>query len=388
MRKKCKLLVLICSIMLLVTACSFGSVDLEEQLSLGNKYLVAGDYEKAIVAFTKVIQVDAKNVEANRMIADAYQKMNQPDEAAEAMLNVVLLSEYTEEDIQSLTELLDSLADKQQGAVLAQMAYAKTCDERFVSFLFKIKGEKKDFEGIRRLVQEVSMVNGMKERYLQEMLQVFYENHDYDSMGQVAEILTENDVGAGISLVLSLLQVYGEKGEDGVIEYLENYYDNGENLPSIDEDSEVYIGGYDENGMRSGFGICFYGKNVKTTSRIYVGNWKQGLRSGDGRAYRKADYRIQCSWEQDYPVGEVTILQRTITVLGTLSMGHVATPMNLYEWNEWMAVHCTPDSSKSRGYSYQTKYMRSPGNCGHVAKHSYCWDCMVQEQENGEEIDR
>ena len=47
-------------------------IDIAEQLSLGEKYLLEMDYEKAILAFNKVIKVDPRNVKAYLGLADAY----------------------------------------------------------------------------------------------------------------------------------------------------------------------------------------------------------------------------------------------------------------------------------------------------------------------------
>lgn len=369
------------SLLFLLTACTKAEINIAEQLELGQKYLSEGNYESAVVAFAKIISIDAKHVEANRQIAVAYQETNRPKEAAEALLNVVLQPERTPEDIQAMKAALQAMEDPETVVVLTQMAYSQTGSEEFLQILFAAKGQQKDFEGIDRLIQDVNILNGMKDEYLEVLIQDYYEQGDYESMKQLTGVLKDNESCQGMTLVLDLLAVYQESGEEGIIKLLETFYEMEEKLPVIDKDSEVYIGEYDGEGLRSGFGICLYGANVKVTSRIYVGNWEKGLRSGEGRAYRTADYRIQCSWKDDYPDGEVTILQGSVTVLGTLSMGHVATPMNLYEDGEWASVHCTPDATKSSGYSFQTVKSTNPGTCQHVEKHSYCWDCQTQEQE-------
>ena len=69
MRRNIKQLVTIIGVMLVVllwlTACGKSTEKLiAEQLELGNKYLTDGDYEQAIVAFNKVIELDPKMVEA------------------------------------------------------------------------------------------------------------------------------------------------------------------------------------------------------------------------------------------------------------------------------------------------------------------------------------
>lgn len=301
------------------------------------------------------------------------------------MLQVLFQWERTREDVEAMKEYLLRMGDYQQVSVLAQMAYAQTGDEDFLPVLFAAKGRQKDFDGIGRLIEDVEIVNGMKDKYMEILIQDYYDNQDMDSMKELAKVLEEKESCEGMTLALNLLAVYEEKGEEGIAGLLETYYRDEKDLPVIDAGSQVYIGSYDEDGLRSGFGICFYGASVKKDSRIYAGNWEKGLRSGEGRAYRTASYRIKCGWAQDYPEGEVTILQNSVTVLGSLSMGHVAVPMNLYENGAWSAVHCTPDSSRDSGYSFQTSEMDEPGTCRHVEKHSYCWDCRAEEQEKEEE---
>ncbi|MCD8222665.1 MAG: tetratricopeptide repeat protein [Clostridiales bacterium] len=379
-----KVTCLLLGVILLTVGC--GGTDeqkITENLKLGQRYLEEENYEEAIVALSKVIRLDPKNTEAYRMIAAAYHENGQEDDAAAARLNVVM-ADCTEEDLVSLNSSLSTMEDSEQAAVLAQIAYGQTNDERILSTLLALKGKNHDMDGVRNLLREVDQVRGIKDEYLTPLIQVLYNTEDYTSIGQLSEMIEEKE---GLSLVLSLLQEYSVNGEDGIITFLEAYYENGEALPMIDADCEIYVGGYDENGLRSGFGVCFYGENVKPTSRIYVGNWDHNVRSGAGRAYRSADYRIQCQWVDDYPSGDVTILQRTITVLGTLASGHVATSMNLYEWGEWMAIHCTPDDTKNSGYSFQTRTMSKPGTCGHVRSHSYCWDCQQQELEAESEVE-
>lgn len=365
----------LCLAVSLLSGCE-KKLSLEEYLDLGQKYLAESNYDKAIVAFSKAIQIDKKNVEAVRQIAAAYEKVNKPDQAAEALLNVLASDQRQFSDTTEFCRFLEQVSGADERMILAQMAYAQTGDERILPVLFAAKGELGDLDGIKRVMEDADRVSGMKDAYLQDLVQNYYDKNDLDSMKQLSQILKEAEKCQGMDLVIDLLQEYKEKGEDGITAFLEKFYENEEELPVIDKDSEFYIGERDENGLRNGYGICFYGADVKATSRIYAGYWENDLRSGSGRAYRTASFRIQCQWQNDYPEGEVTILQNDITVLGTLSQGHVATPMNLYKEGEWEAIHCTPDASKSSGYSFQTKRMEKPGNCGHVKAHSYCWDCI------------
>ena len=372
---------IVCLLCLLCACRNNAPINIQEQLDLGHRYLTEMKYEEAIVALEKVIQLEPKNKEALRSLAEVYTQQGRPERAAEALAGVAVQNDRTEEDMVLLHESLSEMQDMEQAAVLAQMVYTATGDQRILPLMFSIKGKQKDYDGIHRLIDDVEIKGEMKDEYLEELGQNLYEDKDIESMQKLSEILNEEKSCEGMSLVMQLLICYDKEGENGVIDLLETYYTDNKKLPAIDDNSEIYIGDRDQQGLRQGFGICYYGNNIKTHSRIYVGNWEQNLRSGDGRAYRAADYRISCQWKEDYPEGEVTILQGNYEVIGVLNAGHVASPMNLYENGEWYAVHCTVDPSKESGYSYQTKTMNAPGNCGHVAKHSYCWDCRNKERE-------
>ncbi len=375
---------------LLLSACSQQTVEIsfQERLDLGQKCLTEMDYEQAVIELTKAISVDAKSIEAYKMLSEAYSGLGLYEKAAEASLETILMqtpqagTEAWDADVSGFIEQLEKVEDPGQADLLAEMAYAQTNDSRFLMYLFTSKGKQRDFDGISRLINEAEMIiDGMHDEYLETLLQSFYDDKDYDAMKTLVDVVGETKVSPGIPLILNLLTSYNENGQDGIVDFLEGFFDRGEELPDIEASSEVYVGDKDEMGRRNGFGICYYGPDVKPDSRIYAGYWKDDLRSGDGRAYKRANYRIQCNWEEDYPEGEVTILQENITVLGTLRKGHVATSMNLYENGTWTAVHCTADSTKDTGYSFQTVKMEKPGTCHHVEKHSYCWDCMQGEQE-------
>ena len=67
-------------------------VQISEQLELGEKYLTEGNYEEAIVAFNKVIELNPKKWAGYQKIAEIYFSQNQYSEAAgilnQAMIHV------------------------------------------------------------------------------------------------------------------------------------------------------------------------------------------------------------------------------------------------------------------------------------------------------------
>ena len=87
MRRNIKQLVTIIGVMLVVllwlTACGKSTEkQIAEQLELGNKYLTDGDYEQAIVAFNKVIELDPKMVEAYTGLIESFYGKKDYDEMA------------------------------------------------------------------------------------------------------------------------------------------------------------------------------------------------------------------------------------------------------------------------------------------------------------------
>ena len=73
---------IIISACLIFTSCSKSpEVQIQEQLDLGQKYLTEMNYEQALIAFSKVIELDEKNTLANEGIAQTYELMKKIDKA-------------------------------------------------------------------------------------------------------------------------------------------------------------------------------------------------------------------------------------------------------------------------------------------------------------------
>lgn len=134
MIKKIVLFLLILALFL--TGCGKSvQVQISEQMELGEKYLTQGDYEQAIVAFDKVIELDAKEFEAyvGKIYASAY--MNQYKDAEDTYANLLQVlsgqeneKEWNDTLIQKLTELAEKwMAD-------ADIEHAGDCYD----FLLKI----------------------------------------------------------------------------------------------------------------------------------------------------------------------------------------------------------------------------------------------------------
>ena len=70
-----------------------------KQLSLGERYLSELEYEKAIIAFNKVIQIEPSNMQAYLGLAEAYEELGQKDRAVRTLEKAIIIIEDEEEDI-------------------------------------------------------------------------------------------------------------------------------------------------------------------------------------------------------------------------------------------------------------------------------------------------
>ena len=80
-----------------------------KQLSLGEKYLSELDYEKAVVAFNKVIEIEPRNLQAYLGLADAYDGLNQSDNAIEALVTAVSTINEVKEETGEVPEGSESI---------------------------------------------------------------------------------------------------------------------------------------------------------------------------------------------------------------------------------------------------------------------------------------
>ena len=110
--KKIKLIFILTLVGMLLIGCKSKGTRVQEQLDLGAKYMEDLDYESAIVALNKAIQIDPKNVEAYTMLAELYEKSGRVDEARETLemaLDIAGLSSKKEEEINKRLKNLEFL---------------------------------------------------------------------------------------------------------------------------------------------------------------------------------------------------------------------------------------------------------------------------------------
>ena len=104
--KKTRIVALLLAAMLILTACGGKTGEWKEQYDLGLKYLSAGNYEEAILAFTAAISIDPKRAGAYISLAEAYTAAGDADEAAGVFLQAMETLGETEELLAAMEKLL------------------------------------------------------------------------------------------------------------------------------------------------------------------------------------------------------------------------------------------------------------------------------------------
>lgn len=87
----------------------------EEQLSLGTKYLTELDYEQAIVAYEAAIKIDPKCTDAYLGLADVYEEMGEFDKAAEVLAEAKQVIEDKDEVVR-IEKKQEKVEEKKQEA--------------------------------------------------------------------------------------------------------------------------------------------------------------------------------------------------------------------------------------------------------------------------------
>lgn len=197
-----------------------GKIDIAEQLSLGEKYLLEMKYEKAILAFSDVIKVDPKNVRAYLGLAEAYVGKGDIDKAIKTLEKGL---ELTGDD--KIKENLERLLIKKKAIFLLETLYQAFTDN--------------DRNASMELMQSKEYI----------ILSESATHDDFYYYGQT----TGNDIRHGI----------------GLGAYPNNYYYYGQWENGFRSGQGLWICVVDE-------------KDISTTSYTYEGNWKNDLPNGEG----------------------------------------------------------------------------------------------------------
>jgi len=149
-----------------------------KQLSLGEKYLSELEYEQAVIAFNKVIEIEPRNIRAYVGLAKAYKGLDQIEEAIKALETAITIAEEEKnstgnlpegsEDLYiMLAEIYEYNGDAEKAFQTLQKGYDITESERIAKLLEKYypKVEVSIPSGNYETPQLLSMVSEGKKIY-------------------------------------------------------------------------------------------------------------------------------------------------------------------------------------------------------------------------------
>lgn len=283
----------------MLTGCSqITDLRVKHQLDIGNKYLVEFEYEKAMLAFSKVIQIEPKKISAYKGLAQVFTAQNNIDgsinvlEKGISVADGLTAEEKTTEikgDIRAITnQVVVQLTD------MGDDAYDREKYDKAIKYyedLVIYNGEEAssylklsnvyettgDLEEAIRILQDA----GISHEDIQEQLNritIKYEvKKEYEQLlGKLAALIKDNNGELGREALLSqdFLDLVAKLQEPLVLKQ------EGDQYIIIYPNGYVYMGGM-EDKKRSGYG-SFYTNNASRYV-IYSGYWSDDMPNGEGR---------------------------------------------------------------------------------------------------------
>jgi tetratricopeptide (TPR) repeat protein len=108
-------------------------------LDLGNKYLLDGDYEQAVLQFEDVLKIDKKNVDARINLAKAYVALKKPDKAVVVLKDGIKLTAKEYKLYLALADTYISEGNTEEAIKALDEGYSKTKNEELKKKLDEIK---------------------------------------------------------------------------------------------------------------------------------------------------------------------------------------------------------------------------------------------------------
>lgn len=274
-RKKIRIWMVMLLIMTIIGGCG-KSVEqqIAEQLELGQKYLEDLNYEQAVVAFNKVIEIDAKVEEGYLGLAKAHKGMEDQKQAADVLelgIQSIGIEGLSEEYKNLMVDTYLSLAQENESSgddTVAEMYYDRILD--IIPDQNESLNQKKLLDKKRKL-----------KPYYEELLEISKElNNDNASINAVSEVSSLLYNNEFLNIAESL--------EEPIV-----YRVNNELHLGIYPGGDIYYVYYGEmkDGMREGTGIWFYTFYQTEYNReayvIFSGIWRNDYPNGEGKWYRK-----------------------------------------------------------------------------------------------------
>ena len=226
-----------------------------EQLELGQKYLTEVQYEEALIAFQKVIELEPKTYEAYMGIAQVYEGQEQYEamqEILEVGIEAIGVEELNEEETQQLVESYMRLTEyfMAEGEYEAEL----NCYEQILVLQPENEGIREKEENLRLIFENKDRIKSLVFSLIEE------KTDDYKVIEYLCNEITERSA----DLI-----------EDPTIFKLEqeNY------IVIYPWDTVIIYYGEMERGLRQGHGYRIFINAGQC--EIYEGTWEGGVANGE-----------------------------------------------------------------------------------------------------------
>lgn len=213
-------------------------LSLEEYLTLGEKYLLELDYEKAIVTFNKILKIDPMNVRGYTGLADAYIGTGNIEKAIEVLEKGIGVLSGDSSSLEKKLRILRLEAFVAENWVGMDSKYYDVCEEILELF------ETEQIEEIPSYMRKNLAVPLREESISEDERIIMYYGDVKDGMPE----------GKGICI-----------------------YSKG-----VKERTEGYVGEF-KGGMRSGTGLAIF--TSQHYQGYYFGVWHSDIVHGSGAEY-------------------------------------------------------------------------------------------------------
>lgn len=283
MKNWCMKLLLVLAV-LICTACGKGTEQqIVEQLELGQRYLEEENYEEAIVAFTKVIEIDEKNVNAYLGKAEAYFHLDESEEnlknTLEAYEKVVELDQTNLRGYLGMADIYIRTEKYEDAIKILEKGYEITGDQELEDKLEEMR------EGI---IKDSTGRYYRKTAYDGENRLIGRQDFTYDTEGKKNGVTAYDKDGLETGHVDILydengncIQDYGYSEFDQIWRIVLEYDLNGNMIKRQD---------FNLNGQPAGYYILEYNLNNLCTRRY------EYRENGDMYGYEEFEYNESGYW--------------------------------------------------------------------------------------------
>lgn len=131
-------LLLLIIVLIVYTVLNFQTVSAADSLSVGQQYLNELNYEGAVAAFTRAIEIDPTNREARIGLAEAYAGTEQYDFAQQVLEDLVYTDRPDEEAIRTMAELMQRTGRPARAVPLVRTLVETTDKDEYYALLLEL----------------------------------------------------------------------------------------------------------------------------------------------------------------------------------------------------------------------------------------------------------